>query len=162
MQALNNLAELMPKPGSTTWPIVAGSDPMTSHNSAALWHCVETRYLPPVPRVRFRSEACKRGRYEAQDGWKTMLYSKCRHSLATVISCGLRAKSRYDPYSFLESLHGHLGVIAPAREESNSQTRTRKRKILAEMNCVLRDAVLRTAPQHEGGLGPAMPKRSSC
>ncbi|KAI0896213.1 fungal-specific transcription factor domain-containing protein [Annulohypoxylon nitens] len=40
MQALNNLAELMPKPGSTTWPIVAGSDPMTSHNSAALWHPV--------------------------------------------------------------------------------------------------------------------------
>ncbi|KAI2601887.1 fungal-specific transcription factor domain-containing protein [Hypoxylon sp. NC1633] len=37
MQALNNLAELMPKPDSTTWPIVAGNDPTIN---AALWHPV--------------------------------------------------------------------------------------------------------------------------
>ncbi|KAI1455419.1 fungal-specific transcription factor domain-containing protein [Annulohypoxylon moriforme] len=40
MQALNSLAELMPKPGSTTWPIVAGNDPIIAHTSVALWHPV--------------------------------------------------------------------------------------------------------------------------
>ncbi|KAI1206326.1 fungal-specific transcription factor domain-containing protein [Annulohypoxylon truncatum] len=40
MQALNNLAELMPKPSSRTWPIVAGSDPIIAHTGAALWHPV--------------------------------------------------------------------------------------------------------------------------
>ncbi|KAI1389946.1 fungal-specific transcription factor domain-containing protein [Hypoxylon trugodes] len=35
MQALNNLAELMPKPGSNTWPIVVGTDP-----TSTIWHPV--------------------------------------------------------------------------------------------------------------------------
>ncbi|KAI1102510.1 fungal-specific transcription factor domain-containing protein [Jackrogersella minutella] len=40
MQALNNLAELMPKLNSATWPIVLGSDPASTHTGAALWHPV--------------------------------------------------------------------------------------------------------------------------
>lgn len=40
MQALNNLAELMPRPNSTTWPIVVGNDPTNTHVGAALWHPV--------------------------------------------------------------------------------------------------------------------------
>lgn len=40
MQALNNLAELMPKPNSTTWPIVVGNDPTNAYIGTALWHPV--------------------------------------------------------------------------------------------------------------------------
>lgn len=40
MQALNNLAELMPRHDSATWPIVVGSDPTNNHIGAALWHPV--------------------------------------------------------------------------------------------------------------------------
>ena len=40
MQALNNLADLMPKPNSTAWPVVVSSDPANPHAGAAPWHPV--------------------------------------------------------------------------------------------------------------------------
>ena len=40
MQALNNLADLMPRPNSTAWPVVVGSDPVNPHAGTAPWHPV--------------------------------------------------------------------------------------------------------------------------
>lgn len=40
MQALNNLADLIPKPNSPAWSMVVGSDPTNVHSGTALWHPV--------------------------------------------------------------------------------------------------------------------------